>query len=72
MAGTIQIERMSRSEKLQAMEALWADLSKDESAVVSPAWHGQVLRETRARAVAGRERCVEWATAKRDLRKRFE
>ena len=69
---TVQIERMSREEKLQTMEAIWTDLSKDEATVVSPAWHQDVLKATEARVAAGQEMIADWTTAKRDLRKRFE
>ncbi len=72
MVSTLQIEKMSRAEKLQAMEAIWADLSKTEADVESPSWHGDVLRETEARVTAGQERIADWETAKLELRKRFE
>ena len=72
MVTTLQIEKMSRTEKLQAMETIWADLSKAEAEVESPAWHADVLRETEARVAAGQERIADWETAKRELRKRFE
>jgi hypothetical protein len=72
MTSTMQIEKMSRAEKIQAMEALWEDLSRSDAAVESPPWHRDVLRETEARVAAGREQIVDWQTAKKELRKRFE
>ncbi|MBU4211064.1 MAG: addiction module protein [Kiritimatiellae bacterium] len=72
MTTTIQIERMSREEKLQTMETIWADLSKDDASVESPVWHHDVLKETEAKIAAGQEQIADWTTAKRDLRKRFE
>ena len=72
MTSAIQIEKMSREEKLQTMEALWTDLSKVESEVESPSWHADVLRETQERVGGGEERITDWEIAKRDLRKRFE
>ena len=72
MVTTLQIEKMSRAEKLQTMEALWADLSKTDTEVDSPAWHNDVLKETEARVTSGQERIADWETAKRELRKRFE
>lgn len=54
------------------MEAIWADLSKDDAQVESPAWHESVLKETEARVAAGQEQISDWQTAKRELRKRFE
>jgi hypothetical protein len=72
MTTTIQIERMTRAEKLQTMEALWADLSKTDADIESPAWHAAVLKETAARVAAGQERITDWKIAKRELGKRFE
>ena len=72
MITAIQIEQMSIEEKLQTMEALWANLSRVAEDVESPDWHDNVLKETAARASAGQEQMLDWETAKRDLRKRFE
>ena len=72
MTNTLQLERMSREEKLQTMEALWSDLSRDDAAVESPAWHQAVLKETEARVAAGQEQIAAWSDAKLELRKRFE
>ena len=72
MTTTIQLERMSREEKLQTMEAIWADLSRDDASVESPAWHNDALKETETRVTEGQEQIADWTTAKRVLRKRFE
>ncbi|MDA1086445.1 MAG: addiction module protein [Verrucomicrobia bacterium] len=72
MTISIQIERMSRAEKLQAMEAIWADLSKDDAVLESPAWHHSELKRTEARMAAGQEQIRDWTDAKQELRKRFE
>ena len=72
MTSAIQIEKMSRAEKLQTMEALWNDLSKTDTEVESPPWHQDLLRETEARVAAGQERIADWETAKKELGKRFE
>lgn len=67
-----EIERMSRVEKLQTMEAIWADLSKADVEVQSPTWHEEILKETEARVVVGEEQITDWETAKRELWKQFE
>ena len=69
---TLEPDKMSQAEKIQAMETLWADLSKDETSVESPSWHGDVLRETDERFSSGSESPVDWTSAKQELRKRFE
>lgn len=72
MISTLQISQMSREEKLRVLEAIWAELSRDDVQVESPTWHEEVLKETEARVAAGQERIVNWQTAKQELRKRFE
>ena len=51
------------------MEALWADLSRDETEVESPAWHADALRETAVRVARGEEKSLSWEQAKSKLRK---
>lgn len=69
---TPAIERMSWDEKLRTMEALWASLSREETRLQSPAWHGEALAHTSARVETGHEQPIDWADAKRELRKRTE
>lgn len=70
--NALTIQQMSWDEKLRAMEELWESLSREESRLVSPAWHQDALKETALRQEAGHEKPVDWAEAKRDLRKRAE
>jgi len=64
------IAAMSRTEKLRAMEALWTDLSRDEDAFKSPAWHATALAQAEAQVKAGRAKFVDLDTAKKHLAKR--
>lgn len=66
------LDKMSRAEKIMAMEALWQDLSRDEDALPSPEWHEEALKETERRLSAGQEEFVDWEEAKKKLRGRFE
>ena len=68
MQATLPLDRMTREEKLRAMEELWADLSRDEAQFESPAWHGDVLRERVEAAKSGKEAFMDWETAKKKLR----
>ena len=67
MAVTLPINRMSREDKLRAMEELWADLSQDEAETDSPAWHGEVLRETEKLVRQGKAKFSDWRDAKRRI-----
>ena len=62
MNAALPLEKMTVAEKLQAMEELWADLSRDEN-LESPAWHGEILKKR-----AAEENFTDWETAKKQLR----
>jgi putative addiction module component (TIGR02574 family) len=70
--SALAIEKMSRDEKIRAMEELWESLSREEARLESPAWHKEALHATVAGHNAGKERPIDWDAAKRELRKRAE
>lgn len=67
-----ELRKLPREEKLKIIETLWSDLAADELAFDSPAWHGEELKKTEADFAAGRVVVMDWAEAKKELRKRFE
>jgi len=67
-----EIDQMTWDEKLRTMEELWASLSREEARKEWPSWHEDALQETAARYKAGQEQPLDWAEAKRQLRKRVE
>lgn len=69
MAVTLPLKDMSISEKLQLMETLWADLSRNAETLESPEWHREVLEERESRIASGEARFSEWEEAKADIRK---
>jgi Putative addiction module component len=68
----LPLKKMSRDDKLRAMEALWADLSQDEDRFESPAWHEQALREAERAVKAGKAQFSEWDEAKKRIRRKAE
>jgi putative addiction module component (TIGR02574 family) len=68
----IDIQLLSRAEKLRTMEELWDSLMREESPLASPDWHRDALEQTSAQYDAGQETPLEWSDAKRELRKRSE
>ena len=70
MPITLSLKKMSRSDKLRAMEALWADLSADEAKVFSPAWHADALKDTERMVRAGKTKFMDWDEAKTLLRRK--
>ena len=49
-----EIKKMSKIERLQAMEALWDSLIDEESEIESPEWHRDVLEERRRKIETGK------------------
>jgi len=68
--STIELQAMSREEKLKVMHALWEDLARDEDSLESPPWHGDALHETEKRVHSGAEHVRDWNEAKAELRRR--
>ena len=61
---SIPLDKMSLAEKLEAMEALWADLSRTPADVPVPQWHRDVLN-ARLKSPAN---WLDWEQVKASLR----
>jgi hypothetical protein len=68
MSIDLPLERMTLADKLEAMELLWADISRQPTDLPSPDWHKDVLDERRRLVAAGKLRFLDWDTAIVDLR----
>ena len=64
-----EVSRLSKAEQLQAMEWLWASLSKKSEEVESPAWHADVLAARRAKADSGEAQFLSVQQLKERLRR---
>lgn len=53
MIESSDIERMSVTERLQAMDQLWDSLNRDGDEISSPDWHRDILADRKARAQRG-------------------
>jgi hypothetical protein len=72
MHVTIPLDRMSATDKLQAIEEIWADLSLVSEDVPSPAWHADVLHAREQRISDGRSRFLDIAEAKAAVREQIQ
>ncbi len=64
-----EIQQMSWEEKLRTLEELWEAITREGNRYESPAWHKEALNETQQGVESGAEEPIDWATAKRELRK---
>jgi hypothetical protein len=70
MPLNLPLNEMTFEEKLQAMEALWDDLSRKPDILESPAWHEDILRERQQQLAAGEASFMDWEQAKAYIRNR--
>lgn len=52
--NVLEIKKMSRIERLLAIEALWDSLLDEEAEVESPEWHRDVIEERKRKIESGR------------------
>jgi hypothetical protein len=69
MIQAADIEQMGLEERLQAMELLWASLTRTPEAVPSPDWHGEVLADRLAKIKRGEAEFLTLAEVKARLQK---
>jgi hypothetical protein len=70
MIQAADIQQMSLEEQLQAMELLWASLSRTPNALPSPDWHGDILAERMAKIERGEGEFLSIPQLKERLQKR--
>jgi putative addiction module component (TIGR02574 family) len=68
MSKALQLDAMSRAEKLRALQAIWHDLNRSELDIKSSHRHGRGLKARQARIKSGKEQAVDWEIVKKHLR----
>lgn len=66
----LALSELSFTEKLQLMETLWTDLTRDEKKLKSPAWHESVLKDREEAFMTGRATASDWEQAKKRIKKK--
>ncbi len=65
----LPLSQFTYAEKLDLLETIWDDLSRDETAFESPEWHEKILNERREAFSAGRVQHADWAEAKERIKR---
>ncbi len=68
MPITLPLKEMTLSDKIRAMEDIWANLSENEPNYSPPEWHGEVLKDRKRRLEAGEIGFTDWEVAKKEIR----
>jgi len=66
----LPLSKFSVAQKLDLMEALWADLTRDEKKFKSPGWHETVLKDREEAFMAGKVTVSDWEQAKKRIKKK--
>lgn len=64
---TLPLKEMTVEEKLQLMEAIWDDLSRNAEQLPPPDWHAEELAAREAAIARGEETFEDWETARRQI-----
>ena len=65
----LDLQTMSREQKLKALQEIWEDIAGDDQSLESPCWHAQLRQETADRVRDGREGVHDWEEANEELRR---
>lgn len=64
----LPLSRLSIAQKLDLMETLWADLTRDEEEFESPAWHKTILEDRERAFKASKVTISDWEQAQKRIR----
>ena len=66
----LPLTELTVSQKLDLLETIWADLSRDEESLESPAWLEAILQDRDAAFESGKVGASDWEEAKERIRKK--
>ncbi len=65
----LDISELTLAQKLNLMESIWDDITQDESALKSPAWHETVLKDREDALASSKAKVSGWEKAKERIRR---
>ena len=68
----LDLGKMTVTQKLQMLEAIWDDLSQSPTDVPSPDWHGDILAKRIEAVEEEQSTFQDWEEAKKELRSHFQ
>ena len=69
MSTILELDRMTVAEKLQAIEALWESLRRNEDNIPMPQWHKDLLDQRAKDLKEGKDEVLDWEVAKKWIAK---
>ncbi|MDP3851659.1 MAG: addiction module protein [Luteolibacter sp.] len=70
MIAQTEIRKMPLSEKLELLEAVWAELAAAPDTIDVPQWHKDILDERQRAVDQGSMQSIDWEVAKEQISRR--
>jgi len=64
MTIDLPLSEFTQAQKLDLMETIWDDLSRDEKRLESPVWHESILQNRAKSLVEGTAKVSDWPQAR--------
>lgn len=68
MDFALPLDQMTTAEKLQVLEQIWEDLSRNAQEIPCPSWHQDILQARDKRVQEGSAQFIDWHDAKQKIR----
>ncbi len=68
----ISLSELTFGQKLNLMESIWDDLTKDEKKLESPHWHKDILIDREIALKAGKVKMRDWDESKERILKKVK
>ena len=65
----VDFKKMSKIERLQAMEALWDSILYEDGEIETPEWHEKILEERKSLIADGKAKFISLAELKASRKK---
>jgi len=66
----LPLSQYTLEQKLDLMEAIWDDITRDSKAFESPAWHEKILKKREEDLAKGDATVSDWEEAKERIRRK--
>lgn len=60
-----ELKKMSTSERLQAMEAIWDSLLYESDEIETPEWHAKILNDRKEKITSGKAKFISLSELKK-------
>lgn len=65
----LSLSQLTLAQKIDLMETIWDDLTKDERILESPAWHEEILKDREKALITGQATVSDWEEAKERIQR---